>query len=202
MIRKLYLSAILFFCILGILSAQKNQRDSIWMESILSRGGEYQISSQTLEDIRQGKLFNKDVFRNEYIEILPESYRDTSLIQNNPSYGINLFHISPAEVLMYQHTPDSLFIIKSAQLSKPNDVLIQEYIRIPLSQIENSIPLTTTELDVYHGAYREFIMPKPVLTFSTEDILQYIFNPAERHKMQNRKNANAWKTYNMEDLSD
>ena len=202
MSRKLYVSTWLLFCVLGILSAQKNERDSTWMENIISRGGEYQISNQTLDDIRMGKLLNKNVFGNQYIEILPESYRDTSLIQNNPSYGIHLFHISPAEVLMFQHAPDSILIIKSALINKPNDVLVQEYIRIPLSQIENNVPLTINELEVYHGAFRNVIAPKPVLTFSAENILQNIFSPTERHKMENRKNANAWKTYNMEDMDE
>lgn len=199
--RKIYISSFLLFCILGILSAQKTYRDSAWVDYIISQGGEYQISEQTLEDIRMGKLLNKNVFGNQYIEMLPELYRDTSLIQNNPSYGIQLFHISPAEVLMYQHTPDSLLIIKSAQLSAPNDVEIKEYFRIPLSQIENKVPYAI-EMDLYHGAYTNFIVSKPILTFSSEEIIQNIFSPTERHKMQNRKNANAWKTYNMEDMDD
>jgi len=199
--RKIYLSVVFIFLILEILSAQINKKDSAWVSETVTQGGEYQISETLLEDIRRGKLQHIEIFNNEVPGAFPEAFENETVNKNSMLYGLNLLHLSPKEVLLYQYKPDSILIVKSAELGLPNHVLVKEYFQIPRSQLEIKEPYAI-ELNMYDGAFRNFIVSKPVVTFSTEEGLEEIFQPAERHKMNNHKDTDSWKHYNLEDMNE
>lgn len=201
MYRKLYLLTVFIFFMLGILSAQIDKRDSTWVANIVSQGGEYQISDQVLDDIRQGKLLNIELFNDGFSKTFPEVLKDKTITKNSMLYGLNLLHLSPTEALLYQNKPDSILIVKSAVLAIPDNVLVKEYFRIPRSLLETKKPYTI-EPDVYDGSFRDFIVPKPIVTFSAEEGLEDIFQPDERHKKKNHKDADSWKNYNLEDMNE
>lgn len=199
--RKIYLSTIFIFFILGLLSAQINKRDSAWIAEIVSQGGEYQISDQLLDEIRQGKLLNIEIFNNEQLGPFPEVFKDKTIAKSSILCGLNLLHLSPAEALLYQNKPDSILIVKSALLGTPNNIMVKEYYQIPHSLLETKEPYTL-ELNMYDDTFKDFIVPKPIITFSAEQGLEDIFEPEERHKHKNHKDDNSWKHYNLEDMED
>lgn len=170
---------------------------------------EYQLNQETLDAIRNGTLLHNDraamqpllspsdlPVSREFGEIRdPEHmFRDLSILQL-PFSGI----------LLYRYEPDSILIVRSAYLKDVDDVLVREYFRIPHSSIEITAPgadLDVPDIEFVNGEWQGNLHPRTFAIFSAENGLEDLFEPTERHKRENRRNANAWKTYNMEDMDE
>jgi len=195
--RKKYVATIFVFFMAGMLSAQIDKKDSVWVADIISQGGEYEISDQVLKQIREGGLPNLEIFEDKSMPSSPELVEEETVAKDNQFLGLHALHLSPTDILLYRHKSDSVFIVKSATLSAPNNVWVKEYFQIPRSWLQPKVPYAI-EQGVYNGSFMNFIVAKPILTFSAEEGLERIFSPEERHKTRDRKAEKILKNYESE----
>ncbi len=190
------------FCLAGIVAAQSYEQDSVWVSDLLSRGGEYRLNEETWNAIRNGTLLKTD---NSPFRFSPSTLpivRDFEIKVDDKDMfeGLDLWHLSPDDVLLYRPLGDSILVIHSAAFTDYNTFLVKEYAKIPHSLVEVNEQDYLPEIQVWDGEWRGTLKGAARLDYSGEDVLEDVFSPTERHKHKNRKEADAWKYYNMEPL--
>ncbi|MCC8153074.1 MAG: hypothetical protein LIP01_01975, partial [Tannerellaceae bacterium] len=207
--RSIYIIILLNLLPYSTLSAQGVDRDSIWIQDIISNGGEYQLRPEVIEAIRNGTLLNIGAPVSEprlSSSGLPVS-KDFDIIgaRDNMFDGLHILHLPSYGGMLYQYEPDSLLIIHSALLQDEENILVREYFRIPHTSIEITAPgadLLLPDPEVIRGEWYGNLRARTFITVDAEEGLEEIFDPVERNKVRNRKNANAWKYYNMQEMDE
>jgi hypothetical protein len=153
------------------LYSQWTKEDSIWLQDVLSGKEELRLNPEVLKEIELGTWLNTNPEKPLYKE---ESGSSTlrSLISKDFSE-----YIKPLEEEK-----------ETNPLSIPSAVFIRQGLTNPLPDHKISKILFRTPESVKENAVRPSGM-------SFGDALNLLFMPSERAKARNRKNANAWKTY-------
>lgn len=207
--RGLYIFILLSLFTWGSVSAQWLEKDSLWVEDVISNGGEYRLNPETMEAIRNGTLLNSEMFKSAPVMApgrLPISKEFPEVgVQDSLFHGLNILHLPPSVVLLYQNEPDSILIINSAVLKEKDNILVTGFFRIPHTSVEITAPnadLLLPDIELINGEWQGNLRARTFSVFSAEDGLEEIFEPTERQKAKNRRDANAWKTYNMQEMDD
>ncbi|MCD7977223.1 MAG: hypothetical protein LUG51_08705 [Tannerellaceae bacterium] len=190
----------------GMLFSQTENRDSIQISPLLREGREYRLNDETLEAIRRGELINNRVLNPLGITTPSGTPLDTEYRKDQLFDNLNLLQIDRSGALLFQHREDSLLIVKSAIILPPQDIIVNEYFYIPNpTYAEETISMDDSFIPgakVYDGRWIGTFNLGPHSSFSLENTLEEIFWPEERHKEINRRDANAWKYYNLQDMDD
>ncbi|MCD7938416.1 MAG: hypothetical protein LUG98_16275 [Tannerellaceae bacterium] len=196
-IRQFIISVFVFICSSTAVLAQRVEQDSLWIRDVISNGGEYQLNPEVWDAIRNGTLLNANLPVSAPLGALP-------VMPVNTGFDLRIYHL-PNSSFLYRYDPVSLLVVRSALIRDIDNVLVWEYYRIPHTSIEISAPgddLFPQDVELINGEWEATIHPRTYATFSAEEGLEDLFEPTERHKRENRKKANAWKTYNMQEMED
>ncbi|MCC8133018.1 MAG: hypothetical protein LIP04_05120 [Tannerellaceae bacterium] len=152
-----------------------------------------------------GELLNSEKYDLKWVETPAGTAFDKEARKDSLFHNLNLLRIDPEGMLLCQRSPDSLLIVKSALILNPQDIIVREYFHIPYSAPQESISISNSPIwegKVYDGEWIGTFNLGPHKAFSAEDTLEEIFWPGERNKAKNRRDANAWKYYNLEDMEE
>ena len=156
----------------GICFAQWTEKDSLWLENILSGKEKLELAPEVKKAIESGTFIDMKNHRQE-LSLPPSQY---TILKEFEGIGIP---DTMQKHIDYRRMPPSVFSLYFMPDSFGMNELQSFY--IPTQPGASYAP---TGLGL-------------VIVFSAEDAMRYIFWPSHRAKKRNRKNATAWKWYNM-----
>lgn len=197
---------LLFICAhqTGNLYAQWTEKDSVWLEDILSGKEQLRLNPETMESIRAGNLINTGKPSMELLSappILPIS-KDFDIRPSDTTSDnvIDYNKMPPAVFLLHKNEltlrPDTAKMLKEGAFSMPD---LKDKNRIQINNTPVSVAAQATNIyndQVKDGQKRGGFVLSTRVTFSLNDILMGIFSKTERAKRRNRKRAKAYKYYN------
>jgi len=164
------------------------KQDSIWLQRVLSGNQKIQLNDQTKKAIESGTLLSPDPFIKEQMQM------------------------KSAE-LPIMKSFEGITAPESRRKQKPHELPVPVYKQYGMDQ-KDSLPNATRSTTFYGKTIIELkaldvLTPRKATVddkttlrygagggFSAEDILRTIFWPGHRARQKNKKNANAYKTYN------
>jgi hypothetical protein len=149
--------------------SQWTKQDSIWLQDVLSGRKELRLNQDVLKAIESGTLINT------------EGENPLRNSDPNPSPLKGLISKDFSEYLKPLENGKAINPLSMYDLNVPGP-------KYKINEAAFSIPQSAKNPPIRSSGG----VSKAV---SFEDALRYIFMPAERAKMRNRKNANAWKSY-------
>ncbi|WP_080904631.1 hypothetical protein [Parabacteroides sp. Marseille-P3160] len=169
------------------------REDSIWLEGIKSGKIKLKLNDQTLKSIKSGTLISPDAALQGIQKSAPSHLPITKSFSG----------IHPLESLSPNLSAGTRWL-EHKRLALPDSVAMKKinYKDLPPGVFVHYEPKYLPELDLpsfrIYGSDKEDLKartPKPLATFSAEDLLRSIFWKSHRAKKRNAQKANAWKTY-------
>ncbi len=155
----------------SLLYAQWTEKDSLWLQDVLSGKEQIKLNPEVLKEIEEGTLINMDI-------ISPKEQMKSTPSEMPLAKDFTEF-VKPGNA---EHMPDDPWAI-------PPAVFMRYGMDIPLLEDKFSKAAISIPQSIRANAAR----PSGL---SFNDLLQNFFDPSFRAKQRNRKNANAWKNYN------
>ena len=184
--------------------AQWTEKDSLWLDGVLSGKEQIRLNPETMKAIREGTFINTDPSVPKLLSappILPIS-QEFDIAPQDTLFGdtIDYRTMPPAVYALYRHhkaaKSDTIERLLENAFSMP-DLTDKERVRIGKSPVTIAAKAENIYNDaVKDGQKRGGFTGSARVTFSLNDILMGIFNKTERNKRRNKKRAQAWKTYN------
>jgi len=167
--RNLLLVICICFSKTGYLYAQWTEKDSIWLQHILSGKEEIRLNPEAIRAIEEGSLLNTD--------------------REAPAQNMQLSN--PVKLSI---TKDFKEYIRPKSGEKEIDPYSMHPAVFMRYGLDKPMPANKTKAFVVSpNIRREATRPSGT---SFDDGLKYLFSPAARAKMRNKERAKAWKTYN------
>ena len=183
-----YYFFVIILCLSTSTKAQDwSKKDSIWLQKVLSGEEPLQLNEGTQKAIESGTLLSPDPYIQEQMKISPAEYpiiRSFEGITAPENRRKQPHELPPAVYKLYGL--DAVDSLPDATLSTrlyPKTI-------VELKALDALTPRKATVDDkavLRYGAGG---------SFNAEDLLRSVFWPSQRAKNRNKKNANAWKTYN------
>jgi len=183
-------------------SGQWTEKDSLWLQQVLSGEEDLKLSPEVEKAILGGTLLNTGQPNTPLLAappILPISKDFSDMILPDTIRDVlDLLDLPPAVFMKYMTKYDSIAKINPGAYTPTRAELQQPGIKIP--GIPTYVETGAGNLflpEVRDGQKRGSINLTLRTTFSAEDILRTLFWKSERDKKRNRKKATAWKYYNI-----
>jgi len=185
----------------GIAFAQWTEKDSIWLENVLSGREELKLNNETQKAIKEGSFLHDKYPLNKPLvapPILPITKDFTDIITPDSALNaIDFDHLSPEVVILKRLKEMDSLKVNTDAFKLPQTVIPKDKIRIGDSPV--SIAVGAQNLfspEVKDGQRRGSIGGSATFTYSLNDFLLFIFSRKERQKRKNRKKAEQLKFYN------
>ncbi len=199
--KRLFVLFIVFYNT-GNLYAQWTEKDSLWLQEVLSGKEQIRLNPETMKAIESGSLINNsDAPKPELLSappILPISKDfDLQLLDSTGQKEMDPSKVPPAVYLLYKTElgHDSTLLKNSGAFKMP-DLRNKDWIQLGNSPVSVALKADNVyNKNVKDGYTRGGVIGTTRISFSLNDILMGIFSKEERAKRRNRKKANAWKVY-------
>ena len=196
--------AVIWFlsCFTSTASAQWGDKDSVWLQDILSGKQQIQLNPETMKAIESGDLINFDFPENKplmappFLPILKE-FEDI-LADNDSAYNkVDPVSLPPSVYKLHVLLKDSSFTISEDVFKVSRSLLPKDEIQVGKTPVSISAGAKNLFLEeVKDGQKRGSVGGSAIMRFSFESMLLGIFSKKERAKRRNRKKATIWKHYN------
>lgn len=187
----------------ALVYAQWTKKDSVWLEKVRSGDEKVRLKPEVQKAIESGTFFSNDKPEN-------KPYSSKAELPISKDFSEYLHADSTKKRIDYRQVPPSVFKLQRIEMDEKIKMKKEAYM---MRMIKDTLYLKhyhkLGKLPVSFSTYAEQLKsnvpdgqrPTSVnatirITFSMEDVLQWIFWKSARDKKRNRKHANAWKTYN------
>ncbi|MCD7937804.1 MAG: hypothetical protein LUG98_13175 [Tannerellaceae bacterium] len=199
--RVTSISLISVFCFIHAATGQWTERDSIWLQQVLSGEEELRLSPETEETIRAGTFLNSGMPQTPLLAappVLPISKDFSDVILSDTIRDpLDILSLPPAVFKWYVQQIDSVPEINRNAYTPLHPLVPKEWVDIPGAPVQLKTGAGNLFLpEVRDGQSRGSLNLNTRTTFSAEELLRTIFWKSERAKRRNRKHATAWKNYN------
>ena len=184
-----YYFFVIILCLSTSTKAQDwTKKDSIWLQRVLSGKEPIQLNEDTKKAIESGTLLSPDPQIQEQMKISPAEWPITKTFE-----GITTLENRKKQP---HELPPGVYKLYGLDATDSLPDATRSMTLYGKTVLELNVLDTLTPQKVIIGDNNDKLLRIMTIHFSAEDALRTIFWPSQRAKNRNKKNANAWKTYN------